>query len=177
VEIPNKVRIGSVDYEVTVEDKTIVLDAVQCKGKIDYEYHKINIDSSIQDKQSQEITFLHEVLHGIIRDRNLEVENEELVVEEISRGLHQVIRDNTHIFIEKCVGGSKSLGALYAEEKGISLSKYPMCGHKLDEKQIAVPYFTKYNLCKSKVTENEFFYKSDIDPFCVVVISIEVIFD
>ncbi|MZK53447.1 hypothetical protein [Clostridium beijerinckii] len=54
MKIPSKVRIGSVDYEIFIEDKTIVLNTDQCKGKIDFEYHKINIDSSIQDKQGQE---------------------------------------------------------------------------------------------------------------------------
>ena len=38
------------------------------------------------------------MLHGIIRERNLNVENEELIVEEIALGLHQVIRDNPKIF-------------------------------------------------------------------------------
>jgi hypothetical protein len=105
VEIPNKVRIGSIDYEVTVEDKTIVLDAVQCKGQIDYEYHKINIDSSIQDKQGQEQTFLHELIHGIVRERKLNLENadDETIVDGIAVGLHQVIRDNPNIFIQNCV--------------------------------------------------------------------------
>lgn len=105
MEIPNKVRIGSVDYEVTVEDKTLVLDAVQCKGQIDYDYHQINIDSSIQDKQGQEQTFLHELMHGIVRERNLNLDNdnEETIVDGLAVGLHQVIRDNPNIFIENCV--------------------------------------------------------------------------
>ncbi len=178
MEIPNKVRIGSVDYEVTVEDKTIVLDAVQCKGKIDYEYHKINIDSSIHDKQGQEQTFLHELIHGIVRERNLNLNaDEETIVDGLAIGLHQVIRDNQHIFIKKCAGGSKSLGELCAEEKGIKISKYPMCGHKLYEKQTSVPYFTKYNLCRNKETGKEFFYKSQrMDPIEMQLISVEDIF-
>lgn len=105
MEIPSKVRIGSADYEVTVEDKTIVLDAVQCKGQIDYDYHKISIDSSIQDKQGQEQTFLHELMHGIIRERNLNLNaDEETIVDGLAIGLHQVIRDNPNIFIDTSLG-------------------------------------------------------------------------
>lgn len=101
MEIPNKVRIGSVDYEVIIKDETIVLDAVQCKGKIDYDYHEINIDSSVQDKQGQEQTFLHELIHGIVRERNLDFKNadDETIVDGLAIGLHQVIRDNPEIFI------------------------------------------------------------------------------
>lgn len=114
MEIPNKVRIGSVDYEVTVEDKTIVLDAVQCKGKIDYEYHKINIDSSIHDKQGQEQTFLHELIHGIVRERNLNLENtdEETIVDGLAIGLHQVIRDNPEIFFNYIKVGDIECGSI-----------------------------------------------------------------
>lgn len=149
MEIPGKVRIGSVDYEVTVEDKTIVLDAVQCKGKIDYEYHKINIDSSIHDKQGQEQTFLHELIHGIVRERNLNLNaDEETIVDGLAIGLHQVIRDNQHIFIKKCAGGSKSLGELCAEEKGIKMPKHPMCNHLLKRGQFGVEkmYMNKCSL-------------------------------
>lgn len=105
MEIPSKVRIGSVDYEIVIEDKTIVLDAVQCKGQIDYDYHKINIDSSIQDKQGQEQTFLHELIHGIVRERSLDLEkvDEENIVDGLAVGLHQIIRDNPQIFIKRVI--------------------------------------------------------------------------
>lgn len=101
MDIPSNVRIGSIDYEVKLTKENLVCEGKECYGVIDYNFHIISIQEGIQDKQAQEITFLHEVLHGIIRDRNLEVENEELVVEEISRGLHQVIRDNLEMFIDK----------------------------------------------------------------------------
>lgn len=105
MEIPSKVRIGSVNYKILIDDKTIVLNTQQCKGKIDFEFHKINIDSSIQDKQGQEQTFLHELIHGIVRERNLDLEkdDDETIVDGLAIGLHQVIRDNPSIFIENCV--------------------------------------------------------------------------
>lgn len=103
MEIPSKIRIGSIDYDVKLTKENLVCDGKECAGTIDYNFHIINIQEGVQDKQAQEVTFLHELLHGIVRDRNVQVENEELVVEEISRGLHQVIRDNLEMFIEKCV--------------------------------------------------------------------------
>lgn len=118
MEIPNKVIIGSVDYEVIIKDETIVLDAVQCKGKIDYDYHEINIDSSVQDKQGQEQTFLHELIHGIVRERNLDFKNadDETIVDGLAIGLHQVIRDNPEIFINYIKVGDIECGSITTNE-------------------------------------------------------------
>ncbi|WP_338627619.1 hypothetical protein QJR52_06975 [Clostridium baratii] len=98
--IPNKIRIGSVNYDVTVSDETLVVNRQECKGLIDYEFHKIKINNSVQDKQGQEQTFLHELVHGIVRARSLDLENsdEETITNEIALGLHQVIKDNSIIF-------------------------------------------------------------------------------
>lgn len=98
--ITDKVRIGSFDYNVVSSEKTLVIDGKQCKGLIDYHYHTINIDNSVIDKQSQEVTFLHEILHGIVDYRNVNLENidEETIIEELARGLHALIRDNPEIF-------------------------------------------------------------------------------
>lgn len=98
--ILDKVRIGSSDYSVNISNETLVVDRQECKGMIDYEFHKIKINNSVQDKQGQEQTFLHELVHGIIKERSLDLENadEETIVDEIAIGLHQVIRDNPEIF-------------------------------------------------------------------------------
>lgn len=100
--IPEKVRIGSCDYKVKISDELIVLDTRQCKASIDYEFHTINIDYTIQDIQGQEQSFLHELVHGIVHSRSLDLgENEEKIVDEIAIGLHQVIKDNPSIFIDR----------------------------------------------------------------------------
>ncbi|WP_271810549.1 hypothetical protein [Clostridium beijerinckii] len=173
--IPGKVRIGSIDYEVIIEDNTIVLDAVQCKGKINYEFHKISIDSSIQDKQGQEQTFLHELVHGIVEERSLDLkqDDEETIIDEIAIGLHQVIRDNPDIFFNNIEVGSI--------EYTIP-PKHPMCRHLLNEEKIFVSFYTEYNyteynLCRNKETGKDFFFKSqEMDPIKVQLISAEDIF-
>ena len=43
MEIPNKVRIGSVDYNVELTDETLVLNTQQSLGIIDYDNNKIRI--------------------------------------------------------------------------------------------------------------------------------------
>ena len=99
--IPEVIRIGSCDYEVEFTKEYIVVDRLQCKAAIDYDNHIINIDSKIGDIQSQEQSFLHEVFHGILRDRAIEVQDEEFVVDELAKGLHQIIRDNPEMFLDE----------------------------------------------------------------------------
>ena len=100
--IPEKVRIGSRDYDVKLTDETLVLNGRECLGIIDCDNTEIKVSKSIQSKQKQEQTFLHELVHGIIKERNLDLQNsdEETIVDEIALGLHQVIRDNPKIFME-----------------------------------------------------------------------------
>ncbi|MDU7067133.1 MAG: hypothetical protein E6343_04060 [Clostridium perfringens] len=99
--IPSKVRVGSMEYEVNLTDETLILDTDLCKGIIDYEFHNIKISNKIHDRQGQECCFLHELMHAVIRERNLDIKNsdEETIVDEIARGLHQVIKDNPNIFV------------------------------------------------------------------------------
>lgn len=97
MEIKNKIKIGSMQYEVIKTDKPILLDNEVCNGIIDNENLLIEISNN-RAIQKQEETFIHEILHGIIHERNLILEDEEMIVEEISKGLYQVIKDNPEIF-------------------------------------------------------------------------------
>jgi len=97
--IPDKVRIGSCDYAVEFTDQTLVAKGRESYAVIDYDNHKIRINKTIGDAQNRELSFLHELFHGIAKERNLQLDNEELVVEEFARGMHQVIRDNLDMFL------------------------------------------------------------------------------
>lgn len=94
MEIPSKVRIGSMDYDVELTDEILVLNTQQSLGIIDYDNTKIKIANNIQSKQKQEQTFLHEVVHAITREFKIDFsEDEETIVDKLACGLHQVIRD------------------------------------------------------------------------------------
>lgn len=99
--IPNKIRIGACNYEVSIADQKLCIDGEQKVGIIDYMNHEIKIDSSCQDIQSIEETFLHEVIHGIIKERRLEFEDEELVCDRFAIALQQIARDNPKMFEPK----------------------------------------------------------------------------
>lgn len=97
MEIKDKIKIGSMEYEVIKTDKPILLYNEACNGIIDHENLFIEISIN-RATQKQEETFIHEVLHGIIRERNLILEDEEMIVEEIGKGLYQFIKDNPEVF-------------------------------------------------------------------------------
>jgi hypothetical protein len=100
--IPERVRIGSVDYKVNLVDTPVFSsDGARCYGRIMWSEHFIEIDKSIQDYQGQEITFLHELIHGMIHEHNIDVgddEAEEKLTERLAMALHQIIRDNKDVF-------------------------------------------------------------------------------
>lgn len=96
--IPEKVRIGSCVYDVEFTENDLVAGGKEVYANIDYNFNKININTRIAGKQQNELSFLHEIFHGIVRERNIELDDEELIVEELARGMHQIIKDNPEIF-------------------------------------------------------------------------------
>lgn len=99
--IPEVVRIGSCDYDVEFTDRDIVVNHQECYAVIDYNNHLIEISSKLGDIQTQEKSFLHEMFHGILKERAIEVEDEEFVVDELAKALHQIIRDNPIMFLNE----------------------------------------------------------------------------
>lgn len=99
MKIPEIVRVASVDYDVNLKDESLILDGIQCDGAIDYYYHTIELDRSVQDVQGLQITFLHELVHAIVRENKIDLAGDfEEVTDKLAYGLHQIIRDNPEIF-------------------------------------------------------------------------------
>ena len=104
MKIPNSVRIGTYDYEVQIKEGPIISSdgSRVCYGTISYDAGLIEIDSELQDEQHQKVTFLHEVVHGIVKDKNIDFENqnEEEIVELFAMSLYTLIRDNKEMFTD-----------------------------------------------------------------------------
>ena len=98
--IPKQIRIGSMNYDVKISNNVILEENKQCYGHIDFNRHSIMIDNTLQDTQGQEQTFLHELVHGIVNERNFDLKSsdEEMITDELATGLHQVIKDNPFVF-------------------------------------------------------------------------------
>ena len=99
--IPELVRVGSVFYEVKTQDTPIVMNGIQCLGYCDMYSHTIMLDVTMQDDQTLEQTFCHELVHAMMFERKLNLESMGLsnaqmeeVVDNLGLALHQVLLDN-----------------------------------------------------------------------------------
>ena len=106
MKIPDKVRVGSIDYDVTVGEDPLIINGVQALGCCDYMDSTIKLDKSIQGNQQLEVTFLHELMHTLFNDckidltaYGMEQDTMEYIVDSLAYSLHQVIRDNPEIFM------------------------------------------------------------------------------
>ena len=102
--IPEVVRVGSVFYEVKTQTTPIVMNGVQCLGYCDFFNHIIMLDESMQDEQTMEQTFCHELVHALMFERKINLEamglskaQMEDVVDNLGIALHQVLLDNPDI--------------------------------------------------------------------------------
>ena len=124
--IPELVRVGSTFYQVKAQDTPVVVNGIQCYGYCDYNNHSIVLDMSIQDEQTMEQTFCHELTHAMMFERKINLESMGLtnaqmehVVDSLGISLHQILLDNPDI-------------TLTDEEYD---AKYPLDGDETDVKQ------------------------------------------
>ena len=142
--IPELVRVGSVFYEVKTQQTPIVMNGVQCLGYCDYYSHTIMLDESMQDEQTMEQTFCHELVHAMMFERKVNLEamglsntQMEEVVDNLGIALHQVLLDNRDI-------------ALTGEEFD---AKYPSVEDGIEEVKQAAPKVTEVKQVEPKVKE------------------------
>ena len=102
--ITKVVRAGSVFYEVKTQDTPIVMNGAQCLGYCDLYSHTIMLDESMQDEQTMEQTFCHELVHALMFERKINLvamglsnKQMEEVVDNLGMALHQVLLDNPDI--------------------------------------------------------------------------------
>lgn len=99
--IPSKIRINGVDYQV-ISQPNIVSGADVFYGMIDYNENNIKIATRGVSQEKQKITLLHELFHGIIENAQLDIDDEETVVEAFARGIYQIIADNEDELFGNC---------------------------------------------------------------------------
>ena len=142
--IPKVVRVGSVFYEVKTQQTPIVMNGVQCLGYCDYYSHTIMLDESMQDEQTMEQTFCHELVHALMFERKINLEamglskaQMEDVVDNLGIALHQVLLDNPDM-------------ALTPEEFD---AKYPPVEDGIEEVKQAAPKVKEVKQVEPKVKE------------------------
>ncbi len=142
--IPELLRVGSAIYEVKTQETPIVINGEQCLGYCDYFNHIIMLDESMQDEQTMEQTFCHELVHAMMFERKLNLEamglsnlQMEEVVDNLGIALHQVLLDNPDL-------------PLTAEEFD---AKYPQEQAPIEEVKQAAPKVTEVKQVEPKVKE------------------------
>lgn len=102
IHIPNTVKIAGCVYTVEREERAFVNGSNVVDGTHSFFEQKIKVVCE-GTKDYQSVIFLHEVMHGIIENycpNIVSVTDEEKLVEQISKGLFQVITDNPEIIKE-----------------------------------------------------------------------------
>lgn len=90
-------KIGGLTYNLQLLDTSPKLNGDELLGLIDYDRQEIYI-SNEQHIETKLVTIIHELLHGIVHDRNLPVGgNEEDIVDGLSRGIYQILVDNPRL--------------------------------------------------------------------------------
>lgn len=98
--IPDKVIISGMEYKITQEDKPLFCNNRRAYAHIDFDKKEITIDKGLADPQGHMQSLFHEIIHGIVYDRELDFINdgEETIVDQLAKGLYQVIKDNPSMF-------------------------------------------------------------------------------
>ena len=100
MKLPDKIRIGYQDI-VIEREKASFAKPTDSYGEYDHRKNTITVKSELSDLYEAN-TLIHEILHGIsyinsltVSGQPLDTENkEEVVINQITNGLIQVIRDN-----------------------------------------------------------------------------------
>lgn len=90
------IKIGGLDYELIEEYNLCAEDGTKrLNGHIIYDKCQIKVDQNL-NQQVKAVTVWHEVLHGILTQAGVE-EHDEKLIEILSYGIVQVLRDNPEL--------------------------------------------------------------------------------
>nr|DAH12382.1 MAG TPA: putative metallopeptidase [Bacteriophage sp.] len=120
--IPNKVRIQGLEYSVEqiygLSDGAKVL-----AGEIWHMELRIRLQSE-QAPQRAAVTLWHEILHAVVEQNGLKLEDEEHVVDTLAFAVHQILEDNVERFYpretKECAcgrGGGERIATAPAEPR------------------------------------------------------------
>lgn len=99
MKIPEKVRIGGIEYQVVLENRLNDGEKMLA-GQIRYMTGEIAIDSVLGYEQRC-LTLWHEIMHGIEDEMQLRLGDEqERIIDAFARGVYQVLQDNGARFFD-----------------------------------------------------------------------------
>lgn len=93
------ISIGPIDYHCEEVLRLVDHNAKKLDGWIQFNECLIQIDLDL-DPQRKFVVLWHEILHAILSQAEIELENDEKVISVLSYGIAQVLRDNSEIMTE-----------------------------------------------------------------------------
>lgn len=92
--IPKSIKVGNLEYAIEKVNHPLAVDNAEVGGLIDFKAGiiKIRTDGFSEDANAE--TFWHEVMHAIIRNMDMDFDDEELVCRRFARALHAFMKDN-----------------------------------------------------------------------------------
>lgn len=90
--IPNKIKVGGVEYAVTETPVVIVDSSTEYAGVCHYETHHIELLGTL-GKDRKEQTLVHEMIHAALFESGL-LEHDEDLVKRLGITMHQILKDN-----------------------------------------------------------------------------------
>ena len=98
--IPEKIVISGMEYKVGLSNDVLFCDNLRAYGHIDFDKKEILIDKTLRENQGHIQTLIHEILHGIVYDREISFlqDDEETIINQLAKGLYQIIIDNPNMF-------------------------------------------------------------------------------
>lgn len=100
--MPGSVKVDNVDYKIISKEK-VFLNGRLVFGAIDYVTSEIEIANGDVSLPNQKVTLMHEIVHAIAQERDIKdllpQDNDQMekLVNEIAKGMLQVIRDNPEL--------------------------------------------------------------------------------
>ena len=104
MKLPKSVRIQGVEYPVRFVEN--LNDGIKLAyGHIDFDNTEILLNKDAMSHEMGCVVLIHEIIHGLINNAEIQIENEEQVVIALSRGLYQVLQDNGRRLFDISEGG------------------------------------------------------------------------
>lgn len=89
----DKIKIGYSDYDIIVQssESPLLVNGDECYGIIEHDNKKIYLNERFNKDQQNE-TLLHEVIHGIDEFMNIGLTEDQ--VERLGKGMYLVLKEN-----------------------------------------------------------------------------------
>lgn len=111
MKIPNTVKIDGMNYTIKLTNETIMNEDYKVLlGRINYNLCEIVLDGNANE-QTIKATLMHEIVHGIMKERNIDMQTEEeTFIDEIAKGFYNLLNDNPDMFSNKTESDEDNIG-------------------------------------------------------------------